>query len=207
MALEHRPYLVRTEVNKGRATCRAWCGQPKCWPQEGQSWSSSYVADRHQGQGRSGLIGSCSRTSLDGSRLAAVPSSSAVKIANTSRLLSGPETTVEPDEARGKDFGGSRPGVGSGWADPSLIVSSARRRRFPFQTRSRLGLLTRLPVFLWLRRRVFRFPSRLDFIGYRVSGVLGKREAGNEERETDNYSPAPYVDHCLPPRRNSARTR
>jgi len=43
-------------------------------------------------------------TSLDGRRLAAVPSSNAVKIANTSRLLSGPEATVERDEARGKDF-------------------------------------------------------------------------------------------------------
>jgi len=49
-------------------------------------------------------MGSCNMTSLDGSRLAAVPSSSAVKIANKSRLLSEPEATVEAEEARGKDF-------------------------------------------------------------------------------------------------------
>ncbi len=44
-------------------------------------------------------------TSLDGSRLAAVPSSNAVKIANKSRLLSGPEATVEAQGQGVKDFG------------------------------------------------------------------------------------------------------
>lgn len=154
---------------------RAWCDQPKCWPHEGQSWSSSYVADRHHGQGRSGLMGSCSMTSLDGSHLAAAPSNRAVNIANTSRLLSGQEATVESQCAGGKDFGGSRPGVGSGCADASLTISSARRRRFPFQTRSRLGLLTRLP---WSCGYAVEFSdSRADWI----SSGIGRPRATRME--------------------------
>ena len=40
--------------------------RPKLWPHPGQTASSSIVALRHHGQGRSGLIGSCSITRRDG---------------------------------------------------------------------------------------------------------------------------------------------
>ena len=186
---------------------RGWCDQPKCWPQEGQSWSSSYVADRHHGQGRSGWMGSCNMTSLDGSRLAAVPSSSAVKIVNKSRLLNGPEATVEAEEARGKDL--ADPGEVSAavcWRVLHHLVGAPSAIPVPDSVSA--WVADAPVVLLWVRRRVIRFPSRLDL--HRASGIGGPRETGNGNRETGNWKRGTILspnDHCLASRRDSARTR
>ncbi len=66
--------------------------------------SSSIVADRHHGQGRSGSTGSWSITNLVGSRAAAVLNKIAVEITNKSRLLRGPRATIDGNPALGKDF-------------------------------------------------------------------------------------------------------